>query len=177
MAVIPCIQTLAHLNAFVRWDKVKRDYDDILLADDERTYELIDHMFATLSECFASRKIHIGMDEAHMLGRGKHFDIHGYETVNNIMKRHLARVCDIADKYGYEVMLWSDMYFRPWNDGKYSIPKCEMPKEIVDTHVRWGKLSRNIYCLSIEVHSCSVSKNTSVHIIWDWKRCPGNPLP
>lgn len=49
-----------------------------------------------------------------------------------------------------------------------------MPKEIVDTHVRWGKLSRNIYCLNIEVHSCSVSKNTSVHIIWDWKSCPGN---
>ncbi|MBQ8818360.1 MAG: beta-N-acetylhexosaminidase [Clostridia bacterium] len=132
MTVIPCIQTLAHLNAIFRWGKFPRDCDDILMTDDERTYELIDRMFATLSECFKSRKIHIGMDEAHMLGRGKHLDIHGYETVNDIMKRHLARVCKIAEKYGYEVMVWSDMYFRPWNDGKYVIPKCEMPKEVVE---------------------------------------------
>lgn len=133
ITVIPCIQTLAHLNAFFRWEQVGRDCNDILLTDDERTYELIDHMFATLSECFASRKIHVGMDEAWMLGRGKHLDLHGYETVNAIMKRHLGRVCEIAKKYDYEVMLWSDMYFRPWNNGRYAIPKCEMPREVVES--------------------------------------------
>ena len=133
ITVIPCIQTLAHLNATFRWKKVPLDCDDILLTDDARTYELIDHMFSTLSECFVSRKIHIGMDEAHMLGRGKHLDIHGYETVNSIIKRHLACVCEIAEKYGYEVMVWSDMYFRPWNRGKYYAPKCTMPQEVVES--------------------------------------------
>ena len=133
ITVIPCIQTLAHLNAAFRWGQVPRDCDDILLTDDERTYELIDHMLATLSECFASRKIHIGMDEAHLLGRGKHLDKHGYETVNTIMKRHLARICEIAEKYNYELMLWSDMYFRPWNNGAYTIPKCDIPREIVES--------------------------------------------
>ena len=132
ITVIPCIQTLAHLNAIFRWGQFPRDCDDILLTDDERTYELIDHMFATLSECFKSRKIHIGMDEAHMLGRGRHMDLHGYETVNDIMKRHLARITEIAAKYGYELMLWSDMYFRPWNNGRYMIPKTEVPKEVVE---------------------------------------------
>ena len=72
------------------------------------------------------------MDEAHMLGRGKHLDIYGYETVDVIMKRHLARVCEIAEKYGYEPMMWSDMFFRPWNNGKYTIPKTEVPKEYID---------------------------------------------
>ena len=132
MTVIPCIQTLAHLGHIFRWEKYPRDCDDILLTDDERTYELIDRMFSTLSECFTSRKIHIGMDEAHMLGRGKHLDIHGYETVNDIMKRHLARICEIAKKYDYELMIWSDMYFRPWNNGNYVVPKCEIPKEVKD---------------------------------------------
>jgi hypothetical protein len=28
MTVIPCIQTLAHLNAFFRWGTIKKDYDD-----------------------------------------------------------------------------------------------------------------------------------------------------
>lgn len=50
------------------------DTADILLADDDRTYELIDKIFATLSECFTSRKIHIGMDEAYMVGLGKYRD-------------------------------------------------------------------------------------------------------
>ncbi len=132
MTVIPCMQTLAHMHAALRWGKIPVDCNDIMLTDDERTYELIDRMFATFAECFSSRRIHIGMDEAHMLGRGKHLDRHGYETVNTVMKRHLNRVCEIAQKYDYKVMVWSDMYFRPWNNGRYSIPKCEMPQEVVD---------------------------------------------
>jgi hypothetical protein len=130
--IIPCIQTLAHLDAAVRWKQFPVDTGNILLADDERCYELIDRMLSTLSECFTSKKIHIGMDEAHLLGRGKHLDIHGYETVDVIMKRHLARVCEIADRYGYEPMMWSDMFFCPWNDGRYTIPKTEVPKEYIE---------------------------------------------
>ena len=176
MTIIPCIQTLAHLNATFRWWKVPRDCDDILLTDDERTYELIDHMFATLSECFASRKIHIGMDEAHMLGRGKHLDIHGYETVNDIMTRHLARIREIAKKYDYELMLWSDMYFRPWNDGRYVIPKCEMPKNIVESFpedvipVYWDyyQTSEKTYSDMIENHKQLSKKTWFAGGSWSW---------
>ena len=132
VTLIPCIQTLAHVNAAIRWGKFPVDCADIMLVDDERTYEFIDHMFATLSECFASKKIHIGMDEAHMLGRGKHLDIHGYESVDVIMKRHLARVCELAEKYGYEPMMWSDMFFRPWNNGVYRIGKAKIPQGYID---------------------------------------------
>ncbi len=130
--VIPCIQTLAHINAIKRWRTVEFDCNDILLTDDKRTYELIEHMFATLSECFASRKIHIGMDEAHMLGKGQHLDRHGYETVDTVMKRHLDRVCRLAEKYGYEPLMWSDMFFRPWNGGEYTIPQAKIPKEYIE---------------------------------------------
>ena len=57
--VIPCMQTLAHLPAALRWKKIPVDYDDIRLVDDERTYELIDRMFASLSSAIKSRTIHI----------------------------------------------------------------------------------------------------------------------
>ncbi|MGM9631936.1 MAG: hypothetical protein ACI3XL_02450 [Eubacteriales bacterium] len=66
--IIPCIQTLAHLDTYLRWGKVKGDCDDILLADDERTYELIENIFKSLRKNFRTRTLHIGMDEAHMLG-------------------------------------------------------------------------------------------------------------
>ena len=130
--VIPCMQTLAHLNEYLRWNKAPIDKDDVLLVGEERTYELIDHMFATLSECFRTRRIHIGMDEAHSLGRGAYLDKHGYEPTPSIMKKHLARVKEIAEKYGYTPMIWSDMFFRPWNNHKYYTKKCEMPKEYID---------------------------------------------
>ena len=176
MTVIPCMQTLAHLNAIFRWGKFPKDCNDILLCDDDRTYELIDRMFATLSECFRSRKIHVGMDEAHMLGRGKHLDIHGYETVNTIMKRHLGKILEIAAKYDYEVMLWSDMYFRPWNNGKYTIPKTTMPKEVVESFpesvipVYWDyyQTDEKIYSDMIENHKQLSKKTWFAGGAWSW---------
>ncbi len=118
MELIPCIQTLAHLNALVRWGKHPVDCNDILLVDDPKTYEFIERLFATLSQCFTSKLIHIGMDEAFMLGRGRHLDLYGYETKTAIIKRHLDRVSEIATKYGYKCLMWSDMFFS-WADGYY----------------------------------------------------------
>ncbi len=129
--IIPCIQTLAHLTPISRWQQYPMDTDDILMVDDEKTYELIDNMFKTLSKNFKTKRIHVGMDEAHMLGRGKHLDKYGYETVDVLMKRHLEKVCEIGDKYGYEIMIWSDMYFRPWNNHEYFIDKVDMPEEYI----------------------------------------------
>lgn len=177
MEVIPCIQTLAHLNATLRWGQIPVDCNDILLTDDDRTYELIDRMFATLSECYSSRKIHVGMDEAHMLGRGKHLDRFGYETVPAIMKRHLAKVCEIGKKYGYEIMLWSDMFFRSWNGGKYYIPECRMPEEIVKavpgnvTPVLWDYSSRkeSFYGGMIENHKQLSERTCFAGGAWCWE--------
>ena len=63
--LVPCIQTLAHLNGMFAWSEYNdiRDCDDILLAEDEKTYQLIESMIASVSQSFSSKKIHIGMDE------------------------------------------------------------------------------------------------------------------
>ena len=177
MTVIPCIQTLAHLNAIFRWRQIPHDCDDILLVDDERTYELIEHMFETLSECFASRKVHIGMDEAHMLGRGKYMDIHGYESIYSIIRRHLDRILQIASKYGYELMVWSDMYFRPWNNGEYMIPKCDVPQEVIDSlpeqiiPVYWDyyQSTEQAYSDMIENHLQLSNKTWFAGASWGWQ--------
>ena len=128
--VIPCIQTLAHLNAFIHWKKTPIDCDDILLVDHDQTYRLIDRMFKSLRKCFRSNLIHLGMDEAHMLGRGKHLDLHGYEKSAVLMNRHLKKVKEMAKGYGFEPMIWSDMFFRSWNNGVYNVPKSEIPEYV-----------------------------------------------
>lgn len=120
----PCIQTLAHIESIFRWQPYAsiQDMKDVLLCEDERTYALIDKMFATAAECFTSRRIHIGMDEAHALGRGKYLDLHGAVSHWDILVRHLYRVCEIASKYGFRPMMWSDMFFRTVNGGNYYKP-------------------------------------------------------
>ena len=130
--MIPCIQTLGHLEQIFRWGQYQKDVNGVLLVGEDRTYELIENMFKTLSGIFKTRRIHIGMDEAMNLGRGKYLDKNGYDTQGNIMKKHLDRVNEIAKKYGYELMIWSDMFFRGWNNDDYYAPKCEIPAEYKD---------------------------------------------
>ena len=127
--MVPCIQTLAHLDTYTRWGRHKIDNPGTLLVGDEKNYELIENMFKTLKGCFKTNKLHVGMDEAWSLGRGKYIDVYGYDTMGNIMKKHLARVKDIARKYGYEILMWSDMFFRGWNGGKYNCERRQIPDE------------------------------------------------
>ena len=44
ITVIPCIQTLAHLQGFVPWKQVPIDNEDAMLVDDPRVYEFIDNL-------------------------------------------------------------------------------------------------------------------------------------
>ncbi|MBO5051133.1 MAG: beta-N-acetylhexosaminidase [Clostridia bacterium] len=133
--LMPCMQTLAHLNAIFRWgaySSTVQDCNDILLCDDEKTYALIDRMFASLAKSLRSRRIHIGMDEAHMVGLGRYLDRNGYHDRFDILAKHLARVCEIAKNHGYHPVMWSDMFFRLANHGEYYLDKgtCEIPERV-----------------------------------------------
>ena len=132
--LIPCIQTLAHLGGITRWSEYGgiTDTGDILLAGEERTYELIGHMFQTCAECFTSRRINIGMDEAHMVGLGAYLDKHGYRDRFAILSEHLKRVCAIAGQYGFRPMMWSDMFFRLANNGAYYCSGSEIPQSVIE---------------------------------------------
>ena len=132
MELVPCIQTLAHLNAIVRWSAYQPHVDtaDILLAGDEKVYELIDKMFATISRCFNSRVINIGMDEAHLIGRGKYYDLHGDSDRSQILIDHLKRVSEIGAKYGFTLAMWSDMFFRLVAGGDYYVEDAQINEEI-----------------------------------------------
>ncbi len=133
--LIPCIQTLAHLGAILRWGEYRKihDIDDILMIDDERTYELIEHMFRSLSKTVRTRKLHIGMDEAHHVGLGKYLDRHGFGNRYDLILRHLNRVAEIAKKYGYELLMWEDMFFRLMQNGDYRTDEImNFPKEVTE---------------------------------------------
>ena len=132
--LIPCVQTLAHLNQIFKWEKYYdiNDVNDILLVDEEKTYVFLENIFKTISKCFSSKHINIGMDEAHLLGAGKHISRFGYEKRYSILCRHLQRVCAIADKYGLKPMMWSDMFFRTVLNGGYYAKDVDIPQSVVE---------------------------------------------
>ncbi len=109
----PCIQALGHLKRILHWPAFHhlRDNDEVLLADLDETYVLLEQMIRAASAPYRSKRIHLGMDEAFGVGMGAHFSIHGYEHPHDVIGRHLRRVLDITDKYGLKAMMWSDMYF------------------------------------------------------------------
>ncbi len=112
--MIPCLECYGHLGGYLRWDEAGevKDTPTVLLADEEKTYELIENMIKTSAETFRSNRVHIGMDEAWNMGRGKYMDIHGYVPSMEIFNRHMRRIVDITNKYNLVPMMWSDMYFR-----------------------------------------------------------------
>lgn len=130
IALTPCIQCLAHINQITRYEQYGEiiDTDDILLVGEERTYEFLDHLFSALSQNFTSRKVNIGMDEAHMLGRGKYQNRNGYRERLPLMLEHLERVTQLCRKYGFKPQMWSDMFFRLAFGGEYYVDEKEMPK-------------------------------------------------
>ncbi|WP_117282982.1 family 20 glycosylhydrolase [Streptococcus intermedius] len=132
MTFVPCIQTLAHLSAFVKWQVKEvqelRDVEDILLIGEEKVYDLIEGMFQTMAHLH-TRKINIGMDEAHLVGLGRYLIQHGFQNRSLLMCQHLERVLDIADKYGFHCQMWSDMFFKLMSaDGQYD-RDVEIPEE------------------------------------------------
>lgn len=133
--IIPCIQTLAHLSAALKWRYANsmKDTEDILLVGSEETYAFVEEMITSASAPFRSKRIHIGMDEAHNLGLGKYLDLHGYRRRFDIMNEHLAKVKEIVFKHGLKPMIWSDMYFRLGSkDGEYYDRNANIPQDVID---------------------------------------------
>ena len=130
--LIPCIQTLAHFSNSVKLPRFWNitDVNDILLIDEEQTYEFIEKLFATIAKNFTSRNVHIGMDEAHMVGLGKYLDRHGVCDRFEILNRHLNRVEKIAEKYGFNPHMWSDMFYRLAAHGEYYAHGVTVPQEV-----------------------------------------------
>ncbi len=112
--MIPCIQTLGHLEQMLQWPAYGnfRDTEKVLLAQAPHTYQLLEQMIAAAAAPYNSKRIHIGMDEAHGIGSGRFRKLFGEKRPFDILNRHLRRVRNICQTRGLRPMIWSDMYFR-----------------------------------------------------------------
>lgn len=135
MELMPCIQTLGHMAQFLQWEnnRAYRDRPDILLIDDEKTYDLIDAMLSGLRGSVRTRRIHIGMDEAHEVGLGRYLDQHGPVDRMELMRHHLEKVEAICRKHDFQPIMWSDMFFRLGSKtGDYYDREADIPQQVID---------------------------------------------
>ena len=134
--LVPCIQTLAHLSQFLQWNVSAQlaDTYDVLMIDEPETYAFIEAEIRAISSCVRSKRIHIGMDEAHGVGLGQYYAKHGPTDRFQLLRRHLDRVVSICQKYGLEPMMWSDMFFRLGSKtNSYYDLEADIPQDILDT--------------------------------------------
>ena len=175
------INTLAHMKSIFRWKHYAEINDccDILLCEDERTYALIDKMFATYSECFDSRIISVNMDEAELLGRGKYQAIHGSHERIEILKRHMAKVCELAEKHGYEmVLIAGDMPVRlATRNDNYSDTTAMVQEDVSELIPKTGALmywdyykrEKDEYAALMKIHKQIKAENLwYLGGIWTW---------
>lgn len=132
--LVPCIQTLAHLGSALRWWHqygYMTDIDDILLVDHPCTYDLIEEMIKACRAGFRSGRIHIGMDEAENLGRGKYLNRNGTVDYFDVICGHLKKVIAICEKYDFRPMIWSDMFFKLVNNDVSYYEAKDLPEELL----------------------------------------------
>ena len=181
--MIPCMQTLAHLPAALRWGRIKEmnDVDDILLVGDEKTYDFIEAMIRSWRSVYRTKRIHIGMDEALLLGSGKYLDIHGYRERSQIILEHLDRVVKICEKYDFAPMIWSDMFFRIAFH-TYYVSEGEISKDVIDmvpknvTLAYWDYYTEDEKRFRHMMHCHKQFKNPMVFAGGAWKWSGMTPL-
>lgn len=172
----PYIQTLAHLNQIVRYEEYQKiiDTDDILLVGDKRTEILLENLIGTIAQCFSSRKLNIGMDEAHMLGLGKYLNRNGYQNRQEIMRKHLEKVLEICRKYGFKVQMWSDMFFRLAFQGEYyshdikKLENVEIPPDVEIGYWDYYSIEKEHYESMIRNHKMLTENVAFIGSAWKW---------
>ncbi|MDN6290695.1 MAG: beta-N-acetylhexosaminidase [Alkalibacterium sp.] len=133
--MIPCIQTLGHLTQVLQYGIHHdiQDTSDILLVGEPKTYDFLENIIKAASSPFRSNRIHIGMDEAFEVGKGRYQQINGHKDTYEIMSEHVKKVVAITEGLGLEPMMWSDMYYRAGSvTDDYYDEEIEVPENVVN---------------------------------------------
>ena len=181
MEVIPCIQTLGHLGQLLRWPAYAglRDTAEVLLAENDATYKLVEKMLAAANAPFRSRRIHIGMDEADGIGTGRYRLLNGVRTPFQILASHLTTVAESCRRLDLQPMIWSDMYFRLGSKANHYYDRdSSIPQEIGDAIpdnidlVYWDyyHLDESFYEEWIRRHRALGKEPLFAAGIWSWSR-------
>lgn len=177
LGVYPAIQTLGHLEHFLKWKESSslRDTNQVLRVTNDDTVEFINALISKCSQLFKSDKINIGMDEAFDLGMGHEFQATGEINQKKLYFDFLEKVVAICKSNNYNrIKIWSDMVFNCYsNTGENELYNLDLPIDVesLDENVElvfWNYWSREQeeYEQTIDAHrkfSSQVSVALGIH--------------
>ncbi len=185
---IPHIQTLGHMSQYIKWDEGMkyRDTAAVLIAGEDFTYEFIEKAVKSISDCFKTKKIHLGMDEAGNLGSGKYYAKHGAKDRKEILLDHLKRVTDIVTALGLTPIIYGDVIYAVATGNQYAaageveIPenvKKRLPEDLILTYWNYYDYDYNLYKKMLESYRSLTGKAIFWGGIWTWfGLCPDNDM-
>ena len=180
--LVGCIQTLGHLGQILRWESSYgriRDTAQVMMVDEPGTAKLVGKMLDFWSANLRSRRIHVGMDETHDLGRGRYLDRNGYVSGFELFNRQLAMVNEACLARGLRPMIWSDMYFRLGNrrqayyDLGSVIPdevRAAIPRNVQLVYWDYYNLNQDFYEKFIQMHRDLGFDPLMGAGVWIWTR-------
>lgn len=179
--VVPHIQTLGHMARYLRWDEASkyRDTTQILLAEDEDTYKFIKKAIASVSSCFKTKKIHLGMDEAGNLGSGRYYTNHGPCDRKEILLKHIKRVCEITQEFGLTPIIYGDVLYAVATGSQYAdgdvsaeiLPeeiKNGLPQNLIPVYWNYYSDDYNLYKIKIKSYRDLTGNVIFWGGIWTW---------
>jgi hypothetical protein len=109
--MFPCIQTLGHLQTILSKQRYAnlRDTPSILNLKVDETRPLLEEIIENVTRPYASRKIHLGLDETGGLGLGRAFTPNTPIDPREDYLTHVNWLADLCRKKGLEPMMWGDM--------------------------------------------------------------------
>ena len=179
MEMFLSIQTLGHLGQILQWPAYAGygDVEEVLIAGEKKTYELIEKMISAATAPFRSKRLIVGMDEAHGLGTGRYLNLHGYQRAFDIFNGHLDRVRDICREKGIRSIIWSDMYFRlgsqtnNYYDKESAIPAdvaASIPKDVQLAYWDYYHTEFEFYTEWIKRHRALGFEPLVAGGVWTW---------
>ncbi|MBQ7868427.1 MAG: family 20 glycosylhydrolase [Clostridia bacterium] len=136
MELVPCIQTLGHLEQMLQWKEHQhmKDQPTVIMCDEPDTYAFIEAEIRSIRQSISGRRLHIGMDEAHGVGLGRYFYKNGLTDRFELLSRHLQKVVELCQKYDFYPLMWSDMFFRLGSktDAYYDL-ESDIPQSVIDS--------------------------------------------
>ena len=176
---IPHIQALGHMEQYIKWDEGMqyRDTERVLIAGEERTYDFIKKAISSISSCFKTKKIHLGMDEAGNLGSGKYYAKNGLVDRKKILLDHLKRVTEITTELSLTPIIYGDVLFAVATGNQYGrsekaeIPedvKKNIPKDLVLTYWNYYDYDYDLYKNMLNTYRDLTGKVIFWGGIWTW---------
>jgi len=113
VTILPEQQTFGHLHHMLKYevyaDVAERPHGHVLTPTKQKSYDIIQAMYADLVPLFPGPFLHVGGDETFELGHGQTAARAAEVGLGRVYLEHMQKVSEILQPYHKQLMFWGDI--------------------------------------------------------------------